>query len=100
MRRPARNRMALAMAVLMAAWVALALPAAAQMTPAPGAESTVTVTETTVVTGLPVTGHGVREPSDAETLALRHTLMTVLVLLAAAAAALGGLAILGRYERR
>jgi hypothetical protein len=92
--------MVLAMVVLLAAWVALALPAAAQTTTAPAAGPTVAATETAVVTGLPSTGHGIPEPSDAGALALRHAAMTVLVLLAAAAAALGGVAVLGRYERR
>lgn len=99
MSRSVRNRVVM-MLVLLAALASLGLPAAAQESVATGGEAATSATETVSVTNLPVAGHGEREPSDAGALALRHTIMTVVVLLAAAAMALGGIGVLWRYERR
>ncbi len=89
------------MLVLLAALVMFGLPAIAQASIASGGgDAAVTATETVAVTGLPVAGHGERDSSDAGSVALHHTAMTVLVLLAAAAMSLGAIGLLWRYERR
>lgn len=95
-----RNRMTVVLALLMALG-SIGLPGVVQASSASGSgDAAVTATETEPVTGLPVAGHGDHESSDAGTIALHHTAMTVLVLLAAAALALGGIGLIGRYERR
>ena len=89
------------MLALIAALVSFGLPAIAQASIASsGGEVAVTATESAAVTNLPVAGHGERGSSDASSLALQHTAMTVLVLLAAAAMSLGAIGLLWRYERR
>lgn len=57
--------------------------------------------ETSGVTNLPETGkgHG-SKADDAEVMALHQMLMTILVLSAAAVLALGGIALVWRYDRR
>jgi hypothetical protein len=100
MSRTVRNRMIVVLALLVAL-VALGLPAIASASVASGGgEVAVSATETVAVTDLPVAGHGERESSDAAGIALHHTVMTVLVLLAAAAMALGAIGLLWRYQRR
>jgi hypothetical protein len=109
MNQLARNRIVLLVILpVLAALATLALPAAAQEAPPPTTTVTVTAdgqlvitaTKSAAVTDLPVTGHGNDAASGSEALALRHTLLTVVVLLAAAAMALGGIGILWCYERR
>jgi hypothetical protein len=101
MSRSVRNRM-VAILVLLAALGSFALPVVAQ---GPATTATIavsdqaTATEPVAVTDLPVAGHGYAA-SDADALALRHMVLTVLVLLAAAAMARGGIGLLWRYERR
>lgn len=100
MSRTVRNRMVVIL-VLLAALASIGLPAVAQESIASGGgEAAVSATETVAVTNLPVAGHGEREPSDAGSLALHHSVITILVLLAAAAMALGGIGLFWRYERR
>jgi hypothetical protein len=57
--------------------------------------------ETSGVTNLPETGRGHgSKADDAEVMALHQMLMTILVLSAAAVLALGGIALVWRYDRR
>ncbi len=100
MSRTVRNRMVVMLALLVAL-VSFGLPAIAQASIASGGDqAAVSATETVAVTDLPIAGHGEHESSDAGSIALHHTAMTVLVLLAAAAMALGAVGLLWRYERR
>lgn len=100
MSRTVRNHMVVMLA-LVTALVSFGLPALAQPSiAAGGGEAAVTATEAADVTDLPVAGQGAHESRDVSSIALHHTAMTVLVLLAAAAMALGGIGLLWRYERR
>lgn len=77
---------------------------------APAAFARVQATETTIeataegeassVTNLPETGRGTGKADDAGVMALHQMLMTILVLSAAAVLALGGIALVWRYDRR
>lgn len=97
MSRTVRNRMVVVLALL----VTFGLPAIAQASIASGGDkAAVSATETVAVTDLPAAGHGEHESSDAGSIALHHTAMTVLVLLTAAAMSLGAIGLLWRYERR
>lgn len=100
MSRTVRNRMVVMLALIVAL-AAFGLPAIAEASIASGGgEVAASATETAAVTDLPVAGHGERESSGSSSIALQHSAMTVLVLLAAAAMALGGIGLLWRYERR
>jgi hypothetical protein len=100
MSRSVRTRV-IVMLALLVTLASFGLPAIALASLAGGGdEVAVTATETVAVTGLPVAGHGERESSDAGSIALHHTAMTVLVLLAAAVLGLGAIGLLWRYERR
>jgi len=57
--------------------------------------------EASGVTNLPETGRGTgSQADDAGVMALHQMLMTILILLAAAILALGGIALVWRYDRR
>lgn len=102
--RTARNRIAIVVLALVTVLALFGLPATAQQTedatqPAP----TVTATdaanaEDNVVEELPATGRGYGV-HDTEEFAVQQIMVTLLVLVAAAALALGVIALANRYER-
>lgn len=106
MKRSVHNRFVVLILLLLAMIASAMSPAifqvaAAQETPATTAVSTAPSeqpeeSETAEVTDLPETGRG----HGSDSLAVHHMLMTMLVLIAAAVAALGGIAIFWQYQRR
>lgn len=103
MTRATHSRFVVVLLVVLAAMLAFGAPASAQSAAVQAGPSVTAEADTTdeQVTDLPTTGRGHQAPPvETQHLAIGQTLTTVVVLLAAAALALGGIGVLWRYERR